>query len=261
MNTQLITLSQQLAKNLNIAEDHGDLIDALKQTAFKSNVSDAQLAALLIVANQYKLNPWTKEIYAFPGRNNDIIPVVSVDGWARIINSHPQFDGIEFDENDEKCTCIIYRKDRSHPVKITEYMSECRRATEPWKTHSHRMLRHKALIQCARIAFSYAGIYDSDEAERIAENTEPEIILADCPDDKFNETLPVWKEKIESGKLTPNSLLKKLSQRYHVTDSQRATIIELGGHSATERLKNKIKAEAEIIDANTHDAQNEQLLS
>jgi hypothetical protein len=31
------------------------------------------------------------------------------------------------------------------------------------------MLRHKAMIQCARIAFGYAGIYDQDEAERIAE--------------------------------------------------------------------------------------------
>ena len=31
------------------------------------------------------------------------------------------------------------------------------------------MLRHKAMIQCARLAFGYAGIYDQDEAERIVE--------------------------------------------------------------------------------------------
>ena len=31
------------------------------------------------------------------------------------------------------------------------------------------MLRHKAMIQCARLAFGFAGIYDQDEAERIAE--------------------------------------------------------------------------------------------
>jgi hypothetical protein len=30
------------------------------------------------------------------------------------------------------------------------------------------MLRHKALIQCARVAFGFAGIHDPDEAERIA---------------------------------------------------------------------------------------------
>jgi len=31
------------------------------------------------------------------------------------------------------------------------------------------MLRHKALIQCARLAFGFAGIYDQDEAERFVE--------------------------------------------------------------------------------------------
>ena len=29
----------------------------------------------------------------------------------------------------------------------------------------------KAMIQCARLAFGFAGIYDQDEAERIAETT------------------------------------------------------------------------------------------
>jgi hypothetical protein len=35
------------------------------------------------------------------------------------------------------------------------------------------MLRHKAMIQCARIAFGYGGIYDHDEAERIMEGERP----------------------------------------------------------------------------------------
>jgi hypothetical protein len=67
----------------------------LKATAFKGDVSDAQFMALMIVADQYKLNPLTKEIYAFPDKNNGIVPVVGVDGWSRIINEHPQFDGRE----------------------------------------------------------------------------------------------------------------------------------------------------------------------
>ena len=39
----------------------------------------------------------------------------------------------------------------------------------PWQSHTKRMLRHKALIQGARIAFGFAGIYDEDEAHRIIE--------------------------------------------------------------------------------------------
>src|SRR5690606_22390335 len=107
---------------------------------------------------------------AFPDRTG-IVPVVGVDGWARITNEHPEFDGMSFEQDDESCTCTIYRKDRQHPVSVTEYMAECRRDTKPWKTHPSRMLRHKAMIQCARLAFSFAGIYDPDEAEGIIDVT------------------------------------------------------------------------------------------
>lgn len=165
----LVALTSNLAAKLNMGDGVG-LVETLKATAFKGQVTDAQMTALLVVANQYGLNPWTKEIYAFPDKNNGIVPVVGVDGWSRIINGHPQFDGMDFEQDAESCTCIIYRKDRSHPVKVTEYMAECRRANVgPWQSHPKRMLRHKAMIQCARIAFGYAGIFDQDEAERIAE--------------------------------------------------------------------------------------------
>lgn len=159
----------KLATSLGMDIGGDELVQTLKATAFKGQVSDAQMAALLIVANQYGLSPWTKEIYAFPDKNNGIVPVVGVDGWARIINEHTQFDGMDFEQDAESCTCIIYRKDRSRPVKVTEFMDECKRGTVPWQSHPRRMLRHKAMIQCARLAFGYAGIYDQDEAERIIE--------------------------------------------------------------------------------------------
>ena len=164
-NTQLTTLTSKLAAQFDLGDGIG-LLDTLKKTAFKGAVSDEQMAALLIVANQYKLNPWTSEIYAFPS-NSGIVPVVGVDGWARIINGNSQFDGMEFEQDAESCTCKIYRKDRSHPVSVTEFMEECKRDTKPWKSHPRRMLRHKAMIQAARLAFGFAGIYDEDEAERI----------------------------------------------------------------------------------------------
>lgn len=161
-------LMVQMAQRFNVPEQ--EMLATLKATAFKGNVSDAQMTALLIVANQYGLNPWTKEVYAFPDRNNGIVPVVGVDGWARIINDNPQFDGMEFEQDDESCTCRIYRKDRKHAIAVTEYMAECKRSGQgPWQSHPKRMLRHKAMIQCARLAFGFSGIYDQDEAERIDE--------------------------------------------------------------------------------------------
>ena len=168
MSNAIVSMAGKLASKFDMAEG-GELLDALKATAFRGQVSDAQMMALLAVSNQYGLNPWTKEIYAFPDKNNGIVPVVGVDGWSRIINGHAQFDGIEFDQSADACTCRIYRKDRSHPTVVTEYMDECKRNTGPWQSHPRRMLRHKAMIQAARIAFGYVGIFDQDEAERIVE--------------------------------------------------------------------------------------------
>lgn len=158
----------KMAERFNVEPDK--MLASLKETAFKSDkaISNEQMIALLIVADQFGLNPWTKEIYAFPDRGG-IVPVVGVDGWSRIINTNDQFDGMEFKQDDESCTCTIYRKDRKHPVSVTEYLSECARGTAPWKSHPKRMLRHKAMIQCARLAFGFGGIYDQDEAERIVE--------------------------------------------------------------------------------------------
>ncbi|GDY37737.1 phage recombination protein Bet [Acidovorax sp. NB1] len=209
MSTALTTLTRTLATKLDMG-DGADLIDTLKATAFKGQVSDAQMTALLVVANQYMLNPWTKEIYAFPDKNNGIVPVVGVDGWSRIINTHQQFDGIEFEQNDESCTCIIYRKDRTRPIKVTEWMAECRRGTGPWQTHPKRMLRHKAMIQCARLAFGYGGIYDQDEAERIVESQPAtkqmgmvEVVEPTAPptwpEDSFKARLPKWQAAVNSG--------------------------------------------------------------
>ncbi|QEF73812.1 phage recombination protein Bet [Escherichia coli] len=182
MSTALATLAGKLAERVGMdSVDPQELITTLRQTAFKGDASDAQFIALLIVANQYGLNPWTKEIYAFPDKQNGIVPVVGVDGWSRIINENQQFDGMDFEQDNESCTCRIYRKDRNHPICVTEWMDECRREpfktregreiTGPWQSHPKRMLRHKAMIQCARLAFGFAGIYDKDEAERIVENT------------------------------------------------------------------------------------------
>jgi len=164
--------------------DANKLLATLKATAFRQNgsqeISDEQMAALLIVADQYGLNPFTREIYAFPDKGG-IVPVVGVDGWSRIINEHPQSDGFEFLESEEATTfegktvpvwmeVHIYRKDRARPIKVRERFAEVVRASmQPWKSHPSRMMRHKTLIQGARLAYGFAGIFDEDEAQRIVE--------------------------------------------------------------------------------------------
>lgn len=161
----------------------------LMQTIIKDGTKE-QTAAFLVVAHQYNLNPFTKEIFAFPAKGGGIQPVVSVDGWMKLINSHPDFDGMDFRDtlNDKgelvSVTCRMHRKGRSHPTEVTEYMSECRRDVDTWRKWPARMLRHKAAIQAARYAFGFSGIVEPDEAERAQEVTVESVPLAQIADDR-----------------------------------------------------------------------------
>lgn len=187
--------------------DPKKLLSTMKATCFRivkkdntiQQITDEQMLALMVVSEQYNLNPFTREIYAFP-QNGGIVPIVSIDGWARITNEAHQFDGMNFDYGpiippmvDEKgnmtslpcfeyVECTIYRKDHEHPTTLREYQVECARATLPWQQMPRRMLRHKAMIQCARIAFGFAGIYDEEEGGAILANTPEEKGPATIPD-------------------------------------------------------------------------------
>lgn len=146
----------------------------LRATVVPADTSKEQFAAFLLVAKEYRLNPLTKEIYAFPTKGGGIQAIVSIDGWLNLCNTNPHFDGIEFDDqvNNQNelvaVTARIWRKDRSHPIVVTEYMEECYRASsDMWRQWPRRMLRHKAAIQAARYAFGFSGFVDPDEAERM----------------------------------------------------------------------------------------------
>ena len=236
--------------------DAGKLMATLSSTAFKQRDGSAptneQMMALLVVADQYHLNPFTKEIYAFPDKANGIIPVVGVDGWSRIINSDPQFDGMEFRFSDKNITlegmtheasewveCLMYRKDRSRPIVVREYLQEVYRppfigkygaVTGPWQTHTNRFLRHKAMIQCARLAFGFVGIYDQDEAERIGESNtvrskDVTPRLPELPQEKLAETC----KAITNGMTDSDTAISMLSTKYALTDADRTALMSSEG--------------------------------
>jgi phage recombination protein Bet len=215
----------------------GPFEQTLRATVFPADGSKEQFAAFLLVAKKYNLDPVTKQIYAFPTQAGGIQPIVSIDGWMGLINAHPQFDGMEFEDHlDEKgditaITCKMFRKDRGHPVSVTEYMHECRRGTSTWKQWPARMLRHKAAIQASRYAFGFSGIMEPDEAERIADvhPAQPaRPAIPAMPDGNFEAQLPKWKATLESGRMDADGLLAMVGSKYSLSDKQRETIRALG---------------------------------
>ena len=261
MTTALSTLTSKLAKRLDLG-DGSSLIETLKLTAFRQRgqevVTDAQMEALLIVAEQYRLNPFTKELFAFSDKGA-IVPVVSVDGWSRIINEHPQFDGMEFVYSEEIvtpargkacpawCEVRLYRKDRSRPTVVREYLDEVYQAPRgrdggfdgPWQTHTKRFLRHKTLIQGARLAFGFAGIYDEDEAKRIVESidaTTGEVTLHAAPARPalppypaadFDRNLETWRGVIQAGRKSAEDLIAMVGTKGVLSEQQKKAIRDL----------------------------------
>lgn len=184
VETKRVSLIDTMARGYGMGADI--FAATVKKTCMPANASNEEFAAFLMVAHEHGLNPVTREIYAFPKKGGGIQPIVGIDGWMNLINSNPQFDGMQFDDSfDDKgnltsITCSIYRKDRQHPTSVTEYMEECARSTEPWQKWPARMLRHKAAIQCARYAFGFAGIIDPEEAER-SPDVETGEVMAPAP--------------------------------------------------------------------------------
>lgn len=204
---------------------------AFKMSDNKPQANDAEMVSLLSVAQKLGLNPFTKEIYAFRAKSGAITPVVSVDGWIRQMNEHPNFDGFELiycEKKDKKgnmkATCYewieikIYLKDKERPVVIREYLDECYNGynyeKSPWNTHPKRMLRHKTIIQGARIAFNLSGIYDEDEAQRI-EAAEQSKIIPEIDEEIIDKTENVGTgETVEKKKAEPPKKQKPVTEEH-----------------------------------------------
>lgn len=173
-----------MAERFNI--EPGRMLRVLKGTVIKPTkegreATDEEVAAFIMVANEYGLNPFTREIHAFSDPRKGVVPIVGVDGWVKLVNKNLLYDGCEFQEifgADGKLTattCLMHVKGRSKPVNITERLSECRRDTTPWSTMPHRMLRHKAFMQAARMAFGLP-LMDEDEARDSLKDVEGAVV-------------------------------------------------------------------------------------
>lgn len=153
----------------------GMIISAKNQRG--SQVTNAEFAVVTGTCAKYGLNPLMKEVVAFVsgGKLQIIIPV---DGWYKMVTRQSNFDGVEFEDNMGEngklisITCKMYAKDVARPISVTEYMNECfDNKSSVWRRWPNRMLRHKAYIQTARMAFGISEVLDDDERNRIDSNS------------------------------------------------------------------------------------------
>ena len=118
-----------------------------------------QLNALRLIG-RHELDPFTDEISIHQYEDGHWQAFITIDGWSKLINSHPAFSGISFTESSELVGgipawmgCAIYRNDRVVPIIVKEYLCETQTEHSIWKDMPRRMLRHRVIAQCARLAF------------------------------------------------------------------------------------------------------------
>jgi len=152
-----------------------EIKSVIEASVFKNKpYTEAEKTTFYIMCNQYNLNPMMNEIHIWKSlKSGAIVIQLGIAGWTKLMNEHPDFEGLhtEFsgEGEDRRCTASIYKRNLKMPIVISEKLSECRQDSQPWRKFPDRMLRHKAIIQCVKVAFSISGLIDPDETDRYKE--------------------------------------------------------------------------------------------
>lgn len=221
----------------------------------KNCVTIDDVFTFIVQCKNLGLNPLLKQIYGFVSRGK-LVNVVSIEGWNAIAQRSPEFDGFEFEfgpesvrelvykkttfingrKTDTNVTnkrtvadwvrCIIYRKDRGHPIKITTFFDEAYTGSEPWATMPMHMLQNRAFVNAVRKAFNVSAYSDDDKYFNL-EPAEPmaayaEEIPADAlpSAEPMPEPLPAPSDALD----VPPSILGQVDPSFNADD---VTIPEL----------------------------------
>lgn len=198
MNTLLQNVISQSAKLLHIDEEL--LRHWVEQ---QKDIPEQIKFSLLYLAQKHLLDPMADEIAFVKHSDGNYQAFITIDGWSKLMESHPQFAGISLRESCELqddipqwMECSIYRNDRVLPIVIKEYMAELRTDHPSWQSMPRRMLRHRVIQQCARLAF---GISVSEIPNPINESKTTTI-----KEEKYTgmESLPISRASFLKEKLS-----------------------------------------------------------
>lgn len=147
-------LLKEVAQSLDI--DTQELSEWIKDHSIPTEV----LQTILRTAKRFKLNPLLSHIAWEFNNENRWEVYIPIDGWIALIHKEPTFQGITFDQATETengvpiwMECTIYRADLHQPLTVREYFAELKTNHPMWMQMPRRVLRHKTLQQCARLAF------------------------------------------------------------------------------------------------------------
>ena len=214
----MATKETSLAKS----EDYkAKAIEYLTAMGKMNSLTEQQKNIFIEIAVSCGLNPFKREIYPI-GYGNNFNVITGYEVYQKRADRTGLFDGYETEweedanGNIKTCTCIVYRKDRSHPTKQKVYFAEYNLGNSIWKSKPHTMIEKVAIAQAFRKAFpdELGGMpYTAEELDKIKEGSAEvvETIIeqpkqqpkveeqpkAIAPNVKDNEIAKIQKEMVE----------------------------------------------------------------
>lgn len=151
-----------------ITQNNVEMLTTLRNTV-APGLTDSEFALFAEIVKSTGLNPVTKEVWAIKAGGR-LQLMTGINGFLRIANSHPMFDGmeVEFDKDGDRivaATAKVYRKDRRFPAVATAFMAEYGKPTPIWKQMPSVMLAKCAKSLAIREAFvqELGGLYTQEE--------------------------------------------------------------------------------------------------
>jgi len=220
-------------------QDISKVLEKKKQVIKKTVAKDAnkqEFEMFMHLAKTYQLDPFQKEIFFWKIKGQSTI-MTSRDGYLKIANRHPKFDGLVSDvvhENDDfnktqkgvnhsyskdrgeiiGAYALVYRKDRSFPIYVFAPYNEYKADKKVWKQYPSAMILKCAESMALKRAFSVSGLVSKEEMEvqenpvndygptssRRSKSKEPEDVTDEGYDNNSNQNTAQNEQK--QGKMT-----------------------------------------------------------
>jgi len=162
-NTEIATRDAELMNTLNDSTKLSIIRDM-----FARGLNETEFAVFLELAKRYRLDPFSRQIWAIKYNNDDAKIFVGRDGYLAVAHKSPYFDGMESgtltdDKGEIIGWCRVHRSDMKVPFYVQVYEREYTTKKSLWLSKPRTMIQKVAECQCLRKAFNLSGFYDPDE--------------------------------------------------------------------------------------------------
>ena len=152
------------------------------------DATDDELDMFMHLAKEYNLDPFQGEIYFWKFGSKDPTIMTSRDGYLKIANQHPAFDGMDSGviypgDNFQKTAdgvehsldisnmseqpigayAVVYRSDREVPTRVVIPFKDYNKDNKVWNSYPSAMIQKCAESMALKRAFSVSGLVSKEE--------------------------------------------------------------------------------------------------